>query len=142
MTLSSPSEKCSREGEVQGPTPSPPVCSHCKSTYAHPLSTLSTNQLLFTLGLLPANQLMLLPCLSSLQISLSLPSGSPQSFIANHLMLTLSTLPENLLILTLCLSSLQTNLYSISPLQAASPSFYEFSAKDIDGNEVSMEKYK
>lgn len=25
---------------------------------------------------------------------------------------------------------------------AASPSFYEFSAKDIDGNEVSMEKYK
>lgn len=36
-----------------------------------------------------------------------------------------------------CLST-----YTRSLVMAASPSFYEFSAKDIDGNEVSMEKYK
>lgn len=28
------------------------------------------------------------------------------------------------------------------PVMAAGPSFYDFSARDIDGNEVSMEKYR
>lgn len=32
--------------------------------------------------------------------------------------------------------------YTRPLVMAAGPSFYEFSAVDIDGNEVSMEKYK
>lgn len=36
----------------------------------------------------------------------------------------------------------QFDVMASCTLQAAGPSFYDFTAKDIDGNEVSMEKYK